>query len=185
MIKSLYTTTGPSIEPVTPEEAKLFCKIDGSVDDSIVEGLIQAAREGSEKRTGRAYITQTVKAVIETSSTFIVLPRPPFSAVSTVKYLDGTETWQAMTSSTDYYVATRGQVGTLTLLTAPFINNEGKVVLEVVYSAGYGATAASVPQALKQAILLRVAAMYDNRGGGELDFSGAHKLEAPYRLVLP
>lgn len=185
MYKSLYTSTAPSVEPVTLEEAKLFCRVDTSDDDTLISSLIKSAREASEKRTGRVYITQSIKMVAEIDSTFIVLPKPPFISLTTLKYLDGDEAWQSMTVATDYLTSTRGQMGTITLKTVPFVNNEGQIVIEAVYQAGYGASGSYVPEALKQAILHRVAAMYEHRGGDALDFSAAHKLEAPYRLVLP
>ncbi|MGD9610278.1 MAG: head-tail connector protein [Desulfovibrionaceae bacterium] len=41
------------MEPITLEQAKLYCRIDNDVEDSLVAALIVAAREAAEARCGR------------------------------------------------------------------------------------------------------------------------------------
>lgn len=182
---NVTVTTGPSVEPVTVEEAKEFCRIDISDDDTLLTNLIKAAREASERYTGRAYINQTVKVVGETNSRMITLPRPPQSAISTVKYLDSAGAWQALTLTTDYTVIAVGSTIAVYISGSPYVNENGYYTVEIVYTAGYGAAAINVPYALKQAILNRVAAMYENRGNGTPNYHNARALEGPYRRVLP
>ena len=183
-MRSLYTSTAPAIEPVSVDEAKVFCRIDTTEDDALIASLITAARQASEHYTGRSYITQTLTYVLDTNSRFIPLPMPPFGAVSTVKYL-ASGTWTTKTVSTDYRSDKRGEAGVVTLLTNPSIDDRGLATVEIVYTAGYGAAAASVPAALKEAIKHRVAAMYERRGEpieGAAS-SDARRLEAPYKLM--
>lgn len=184
-MRSLYTSTAPTIEPVTVDEAKNFCRIDLTEDDSLITNLITAARQASENYTGRAYINQSITYSTDTNSLFIPLPKIPYSSCTTVKYLDTDNAWQALTVTTDYDVTKRGEAGVVTLLTTPSVDDRGVATVEVVYVAGYGATAASVPYALKQAILMRVAALYERRSeaseGSTLD--EAHILERPYKVM--
>jgi len=188
-MRSVYVSTAPTVEPVTVEEAKVFCRIDTTDDDVLITSLIKAAREASEHYTGRAYITQTLKYVLDTDSRFLPLPKPPFSAVSTVKYLNSTKTWTTMVLNTDYYADTRGQSGVVTLLTSPTVDERGLATVEITYTAGYGAAATAVPYALKQAVLMRIATLYENRvnvggsAGQGIPENDAKALEAPYRVL--
>lgn len=182
---SITVTTAPSVEPVTVEEAKVFCRIDISDDDALITSLIKAAREASERYTGRAYINQTITLVGNGQDRLLTLPRPPQSAISTVKYLDSANAWQTMTLNTDYKVISVGNAKAIYLETLPYINADSQFTLEVVYTAGYGSTAASVPEPLKQAVLQRVAAMYEHRGDGIVNNAAAKALEGPFRKVLP
>lgn len=183
-MRSLYTSTAPNIEPVTVEEAKAYCRIDTADDDALVGALITAARQASEHYTGRSYITQTLTYVLDTNSRFIPLPKPPFGAVSSIKYL-ASGTWTTKTLNTDYRTDKRGEAGVVTLLTNPSVDERGLATVEVVYTAGYGATAASVPYALRQAVLMRVAAMYERRGEPTegAATNDAKMLEAPYKVM--
>lgn len=184
-MRSIYTSTAPSVEPVTLEEAKLFCRVDTSDDDSLITALITAARQASENYTGRAYINQGITYVTDTSSLFIPLPKVPFGSVSSVRYLDTNNAWQTMTLGSDYDVTTRGEAGVVTLISVPSVDARGLATVEVIFTAGYGAAASSVPYALKQAILFRVAAMYERRGEPTqgTTVEEATLLERPYKVM--
>ena len=56
----LRCTTDADFEPVTLEEAKLYCRIDtGSEEDSLLSCLITAARQHAERKTGRVLRAST------------------------------------------------------------------------------------------------------------------------------
>ena len=58
--RSFAVSIAPLLEPVTLDELKDFAHIDGSDEDTTIEGFITAARVASEKYTGRAFISQTI-----------------------------------------------------------------------------------------------------------------------------
>ncbi len=59
MLLSTQLVTGPSVEPITLAQAKSQCRVDFVEDDMLITGLITAARQYCEKRTNRAFYTQT------------------------------------------------------------------------------------------------------------------------------
>lgn len=56
--KSLALVSGPSVEPITLDEATRFCRVDDPSENPLIENLIAAAREQIELATGRAMISQ-------------------------------------------------------------------------------------------------------------------------------
>ena len=182
-MRNLYVKTAPTVDPVTVDEAKTFCRIDVSEDDTLIASLIKAARQASESYTGRAYITQTLVLATQCNSMGqILLPRPPYGAVVSVQALQDNATWSTLTLTTDYYVATIGDSG-LIALNMPSLTTQ----YQVEYTAGYGAAATSVPDALKQAILMRVASMYENRqdeaGNAAASIHNSQQLERSYKTM--
>lgn len=211
----LKLKTGPSLEPVSSAEAKLYLKIDSdTTDDTLIAALITAARRYVEEYLGRALITQTwelfldgigtsLPALLEdayeelyqtefvpSSMRSIVLPRPPLLTVTSIKCYDEDDvesTW----ASTNYRVDTYSEPGRV-LLAA---NGEWPTDLRaqqailVTFTAGYGATAADVPDDIRTAIKRVIAGMYEGRQdevigtvAAKLDFT-AKALLAPYRVV--
>jgi uncharacterized phiE125 gp8 family phage protein len=56
---SIQLVTPPAIEPVTLDQAKQHLRVDYSEDDSLITGLITAARQYAEKYMHRAIFNQT------------------------------------------------------------------------------------------------------------------------------
>lgn len=163
--------TAPALEPVSLDEAKRHCRIIGDDEDDDLSRLITAAREvveaGESWSLERALITQTLRVTLDgfpCDDTPIQLPRPPLLTVSSITYYD-----TANVSTTH----------TASLYTTELNNDPGRVMpiggqiwpttydrpgaVTITYTAGYGATAASVPAAIRQAILLIVGDLYANR----------------------
>ena len=159
-------TTQPAIEPVSRSEAKLHLRIDHTAEDDLVDRLITAARQVAEDIAQRAFITRTYTAKLDQWPLYqLVLPWPPLITVTGVTYTDDdgvTETFAA----SNYIVDTHSEPGRIVLradvswhtVTLQEVNG-----VTVVYTAGYGATAADVPLRARQAILLLLADMYENR----------------------
>ena len=135
-------------------------------EDSLLAGLIQAAREYAEGYQNRALCTQTWELVLDDwpRGDYVDIPLPPLQSVTDIKYKDnaGTETtWAA----TDYIVDTDSFVGRVALAYGcswpnTILYSVGGIRIRFV--AGYG-TAAYVPQVVKQAILLLAAHWYENK----------------------
>ena len=180
-------TSAPSVEPVTSTEAKLHLRVDHTTDDTLIAILIQAARETVEQHTNRSLITQTrtIKMDRFPFSDTISLPNAPLSSVTSVKYYDTSEVQQTL-SNTLYWVDSTSNIPRIIIKDSwPSIYDMPNAV-EIVYITGYGAAGSNVPQPLKQAMLLIIGHLYENREQvgdikHELPF-GADLLIAPYVL---
>lgn len=99
----LQLITSPSVEPVSLEEAVLHCRVDSTADYPLVRGIVQAAREWVEQKTGRALIEQRWQASCDAFPSVLELGHPPLVAVESVKYYDTNGVDQTV-SSLDYLV---------------------------------------------------------------------------------
>lgn len=158
--------TAPALEPITVTEVKTYCRIDGSDEDTMLGTYITAVRQAAELYTGRAFITQTIKAVLDYWPGNIVrLPRSPLIAISSVNTIDESGTATAYSSS-NYYVRTEIEPGEVVIKQStsyPQNTERDYGGYSIIYTAGYGSTAADVPEAIKQALKMWVALIYENR----------------------
>lgn len=163
---SLEVYTAPTIEPVTLTEAKNHCRIDGNADDTMLSSLITAARKYCETTVcRRAFIEQTLVLRCDTIPEEFRMPRPPLVSVTSIKYYDGSGVQQTLSAST-YTVDKYSRVGKIVQAYGaswPVCRGHTNDV-EVTYKAGYGATAATVPEMIRQAILMLVEHWYKHRG---------------------
>lgn len=162
---TLLRITAPTVEPVTTAEAKLHLRVTHSTDDDLIDVLIAAAREQCEHLTGRALVTQTWERVLDAfPAVEIELGRPPVIAITSVTYTDAAGDSQILDSADysldnvtepGYLLPAEGVIWPTTLDTANAVR--------VRFTCGYGATADSVPAALRAWIKLRLATLYKHR----------------------
>lgn len=172
----LAVSTAATSEPVTLAEAKSHLRVVGAEDDDWIEDqLIPAARQWCEEFTGRQFVQATYDLYLDSfpsdahlvgsgRSTYrgseIRLPRPPLSSVTSITYLDGDGASQTLSSAL-YRVDTRGIVGSI----APVVGQvwpdtyDTTNAVTVRFVAGYS----SVPPAIKQAVLIVVATLFEHR----------------------
>lgn len=161
--------TAPASEPITTAEAKLHCRVDLSDDDVPIAAWIVAAREEVERLSGMALVSQTLELVMHCwpDCDRIKLPRPPLTSVTSVKYKDYTgaeTTWDPA----NYLVGVDSIPGVLGLAwnaVWPSVVLYPVEPIRIRYVAGF-ASAADVPQSLKQAMLLLIGHWYENREAG-------------------
>lgn len=183
-------TAQPAAEPVSLTEAKTYLRVDGSAEDSLITSLLLTARTEVEQICRRKLITQTVRCDIREWEQEIQLPFPPLASVTTVKYYDGSNVLQTLSSSY-YVVETLSDVGMISLAygyTWPTVY-ERPYPIQITYQAGYGSGATHVPEPLRQAILIATAEMYEHREENEesrfTELKTFQRLMAPYRVYLP
>jgi uncharacterized phiE125 gp8 family phage protein len=178
----------PAEEPLTLPEARLHLKVDGD-EDSLIDGLILAARQHVETYTRRALITQTWDLTADHLGCELILPRNPVQSVTSVQYLDAQGASQTLLSSL-YRVVKRdtGETaivpayGAIWPSTCPV-----EAAVTVRFVSGYGA-AAAVPAPLKHAMLLLIGHWYAHRetvhiGGTAVEVPmSAEALMFPYRV---
>lgn len=178
----------PSEEPVSLADAKTQCSIDGEEFDTLLAGIIGAARESAEHETGRALCTQTRELVLDAFPPAFVLRGAPIQSLVSVKYLDRDGIERTLDPQ-DTLLDKDSEPGYLTPAygkawpdTYPVPN-----AVRVRYVCGYGG-AAAVPNAIKIWMLLAIDTLFENRGTlvagqvASLPDRFWHRFLDPYRL---
>lgn len=178
--------SAPVTEPVTLAEAKAHLRVDLSDDDAMIQRLIAAAREWVETVAGRALITQTWRMSLDDwpEDVSVALIRPPVQAVTAVRTFDATgvaSVWAGANYALSFGAEPQRLIRLAAAWPTPGRTSSG---IEIDMTCGYGTLAADVPAALRQAVLLKIAQLYERRGeetGADPD--GALRLIAPFRTV--
>ena len=178
-------------EPVTTAEAKLFCKVTGTAEDTLFTILISAARKALEKYTSSSFAEKTLHATWVTvpEDNLLELPYGPTITVSKVYWIDDEGTETEATLNSDYWVY--GDQDAIVKVSkfwsgGTLVSNS----VRVEYTAGYGhANTETLPTDLKLAILKQIATDYELREdislAGAVVLSNASKgLANPYRKKL-
>lgn len=163
---ALQRITAPGSACVDLATAKAQCRVDLADDDALITAMILAASDEAEHLLRRAILPQQWRLsldcfVIQT----IELHRPPVTAVDSVKYVDSAGVQQTLVAGTDYQVSLGHP---LFARLAPAYGKSWPSTraqldaVEIDFTAGW-ANAGAVPPAIKQWVLMRVAAYYDNR----------------------
>lgn len=193
----LKLTAPPSPEPVSLAEAKAHLRVDVADDDTLIGTLITAARQHVEAVTGRALMPQTWEYYIDAfpaDGGAVEIPIAPLTGITKVSFADPTTGAFSDATLTDYQVdmpagerAQRGTVVPKTGKTWPSDVSTQPNSARFTFTAGY-ADAASVPAALKAAILLLVGDLYANREarmpGSVADNPTVDRLLFPFRLQV-
>lgn len=174
---SLTRTVDAATEPITVGEAKAHLRVDDNGSDDLITAYIKAARNLVEEKLHRALITQTWQLQldrfpgpeVDLATRVLVdgrieLPRPRLLAVSSITYVDGDGATQTMSSSL-YNDDDTNEPARLVLAYGeswPTTRDQINAVT-ITYTAGYGSTAAYVPDAIKHALKLLVGHFWENR----------------------
>lgn len=162
----LTVTIPPATEPISLAEAKTHLRIEHTLEDDLINSLIQAAREWCESYQGKAYINRTLALTLDAfPAGDIQIPRPPLQTVTTIAYNDvnGTpDTVDAADFVVDGSNYQGGRIGLAYGCAWPSTYGEAGDVT-ITYVAGYGATSAFVPATVKAAMKLLVGHWYEHR----------------------
>jgi uncharacterized phiE125 gp8 family phage protein len=163
----LKLVTFPSEEPVSLHEVRAHLRLESGEDEYLAD-LIAIARRHCEAFQARAYITQTWDLYLNSFSCgCIAVPLPPMQEIVFIKYRDRAGIFQTLDLS-EYVGDAFSEPGLICPAYGkswPMTYSEINSV-QIRFRAGYG-TAADVPQEVKHAILLKVADLYEHRGGDE------------------
>lgn len=205
----LVQTSAPAIEPVSLSDAKLHLRVIDTAEDTLITLMIAAARRYAEAYTGRSFISQGWRLVLDSfpgpslmgvpfgrpyglPPHAILLERGPVTALTSIQYTAMDGTTQTMSAS-DYVADLTGPVARVT----PVFGKIWPIPLpqigavQVNFSAGYGAAATDVPEGIRHWILMRVGTLYENReqvaamGRGRIDpLPFVDGLLDPYRAFM-
>lgn len=172
-------------EPVSVEQARLHARLDGSVTDEEVNDLIRRARGWVETFTG---LILTQRRVVQSFDHFgqVRLSAWPIDADPAVEieYRDRTGVAKTLSDGWLYADARPAEVYPAIGAAWPSTAENRRGAVKVGVNAGY-ALPADVPAQLVQAMLVLIAAFYDDRDGGEVlarAEAAATSLCQPFRL---
>lgn len=179
----LVQTSAPKLEPVSLAEARTYLRVDSDFtqEDGLISGLIRAARMFAESYCGRSLITQSWRLTLDSfpgpslmgvpyGVTYsipghaITLERGTVQSITSITYLNA-GVWSTMAPA-NYVAELSGNPARITpvfgqiwpVISTPQIGN-----VRVDYTAGYGDTAAQVPDGIKNWMMIRLATLYGNR----------------------
>ena len=162
--------TAPVGSVVGLSDLKLHLRIDHSSEDVLIAGLERAAvNEIDAPRgwLGRSLIERTLRlAFDETPSRVVHLPGPPVTEIESVEYRDR-DTGEMETVDAESYRADLEDNGRKALLYADDrwpSAKRGPDAFRVTYRAGYK-NGQSVPDVIRQYLMIRVADLYRDREG--------------------
>jgi uncharacterized phiE125 gp8 family phage protein len=181
---TITTLTPPTAEPLGLADIKAQLKIDASDEDDLLNGLIATARLHLEAETGLCLMTQSFRLYLDDwpDSEVIHLPKTPVQTIDTVTVYD--ENGEPLdVSLQDHLLDGQGRPTRLWLRNRPL---PGRPIngIEIDFTAGYS-TATDVPDTLRRALSLHVAAMYAYRGVVALSDQPAALPLGYERLIAP
>lgn len=165
---ALKLITAAAVDPLDLAEVKAHLRVDHVDDDALItiyQRAAVAAIEGKDGWLGRALITQTWDLYLDSfPAGEIKIPLAPLQSVTHVKYDDAAGVEQTVAAA-DYTVDAISEPGWV-------VPNDGVAwpttlvavnAVRVRFVAGYGVASASVPAAIRAAILLTVGTLYGAR----------------------
>ncbi len=189
-------TVPPAVEPVTLEEVMEFTKIDDPSETGLMLAMIKASREAMERYLGRALIKQTVLVqmdqwpgqvcklpygqLLQSGGTSGVMG---INQIRTLDEAGGIQVYDPVS----YYAVSQPFLSQIIIKNGymyPFNTSRWYKGYEVEYLAGYGTTAANVPEPIKMAIKLWLSYFYEQRVWEPLQIPPeALALVSPYRVI--
>lgn len=183
-----YRVVTPAVqEPVTLAEARLHLRLadDQTSDDPLIETWLTVAREFAEHYTSRALAPQTLEMAMDRfpaggpgfdpwtarnlrrsdDDGAFELVMPPIASITSIKYTDATGAEQTLDPS-KYALSPYGAgVRVYPSFASPWpVTQSIPDAVRVRYDAGYGRDGGpAVPQAVRAAILLMTAHLFENR----------------------
>lgn len=164
----LTLVEGPKTEPVSLDEARTFLSVQSYDFDDEITRLIRTARQkldGPKGSLGRCLMSQRWKLTEDGFARRVEIPIPPLVSIETVSYEDSVGT--VLTLSPSLYVVSG--VGDSEPAVITFPRGQwppvwgGTIPVTVNFTAGYGDAPGDVPEAIRHALLMMVAHLFENR----------------------
>lgn len=153
----LKVITAPTALPVTLEEAKAFYRVIGTNEDADITRSITAAKEKAEQITNRQLKTATYEGYLDAFPSSVKLPKPPFSSITKIEYIDVDGATQTFT---DFYVDDVAEPSVLYFNSTPTdVRTEEVNNVIITFICGYDTT----PAAIQSWILIYGLTLFENR----------------------
>ena len=148
---TIRVKTNNTVLPISVSEFKTYAKVDTSADDALIELMIRSVKDSGENTTRLTWFTKTLVAEWESHGQSVDLPvGPHLSIVKVEQYEDG-----VYHTITDYTVTGEG------FKTLHF--DDWGYGLRVEFTAGYGESAANLPDDLKLGVYKATLSAYEDR----------------------
>lgn len=185
----LELVTPPAAEPITLGEALEHLRVDTDDDSSVILRQMRACRELAESFTRRQFITATWDLSLDGFPSdsglrlgidgqyargHIIVPRPPLQQVSSIKYIDADgveQTWAAASYVVETAAGEPGRIFPAYGESWPTCRSQRRAVT-VRFIAGYGDAPEDVPECIREAILMMLAARYQQRSAVTVPAAG-------------
>lgn len=184
---ALVMTSAPAVEPVTLDEVKAHLKIEGTAEDMLLGSLILTSRLHIEAALSLALVTQSWKLVIDRwpPRGTIDIPLGPVQAVDGITVKDAAGVAENV-PATSYLVDIASRPARIVWNgEAPPEPGVKAAGIGIDFTAGFGASASSVPAPLRHAILMLVAHWYEHRDPIEIGSGAARVPDAVSDLIQP
>jgi uncharacterized phiE125 gp8 family phage protein len=161
----------PVLEPVTLAEVQKHLRLEGGDEDELINQLIVTARRKAETYCARSFINTTWIWYLAWFEDEMIVPIGSLSSVTNIKYLDTDGNEQTLATAV-YQVDSIDRVGRVLLDDAqswPSVHAVKANPIYITYVAGYGAPVATVPDAIKDAILRIIGTLYEAREDCSID----------------
>lgn len=182
---TIIELTPPEVEPLTLVEMRAHLRLDTDEEDDLLLALATVAREHLERETGLVLAAREFRLCRDDwpDDGIVTIARGPVRAVTSVIVYDGEGVPEAV-GLDGHLLDGQARPARLWLRDVP---QPGRVLngVEVEFSAGFGESGADVPETLKRAMLLHVAAMYAARGVVAADAQPAVVPPGYARLIGP
>lgn len=181
--------TPPVATPVTLEEVRAQLRLDGTEEDALLAGYLDAAVEHVQTMTSQLLMPQTVAFEFDSFEDMArPLPCAPIRAIQSISYEAADGSTQTVEPS-EYRLRERGRLALIARRSGCWPQLAPGAVVTVTAEAGYE-DAEAVPVTLRQAILFLAAHFYETRtpvgaasSSAELPLTFRHLVE-PHRLWL-
>lgn len=157
---------GPATASLTLAEVKAQLRIDSDDEDTLLTNLIHTAEAHVDGLgdLGRAMITQTWAQYENQSPGWVRLHMTPVRSLTSVQYYDADGVLQTATLS-DFELWRDGDF----MLCKPKDSAQWPQAdsrpdaIKITYVAGFGDAATDIPESIRQAMLMLIAHLYENR----------------------
>lgn len=174
MIVYSRITDQPASEPISLAEAKTHLEYTGTAKNAYIASLIKSARIMCEKYCGLSFVTQERRIkmdVFPSNYQPIIVPYGPVQTIDSFTYLNDDNSTTTMVNGTDFTMDNHSGMCRLYAL-----GTDGEIekwptdirrfpqAITIDYTAGFDeAVNEPLPEQIRQAILLQVASMFENR----------------------
>lgn len=158
--RGLVRTSVSSSEPLTLSETKLYLRVDGTAEDSLITDLITVAREHAESYLRRSIIDQSWRMTLEDyAPTCFRLPMGPVRSITSISLVDNEGGVIALSSSNYELKTDQDEIELTEMVYAHMI--------QITYATGY-ASSSDIPKSLRYGMLSHIASLFECRGEGEV-----------------
>lgn len=206
MYRRHRVTVLPAVPAVDLAVTKSHLRVDHDFDDALIASYVEAATDWVETLLDRSLIMRTMRVTYTPSdpavttysaaytagwsSTAVIrmlpdgfrnaleIPRSPVQSVTSVSVTSVTNVTTVLATN-DYRLDISAEPARLTIH-----ERSPSDTVTVDYVSGYGATPATIPAPIRNAILLMTTHLYEHRGDVDVEMPQAiRNLLNPYRLV--